>query len=65
MPANQWESFWLHFVWAAGTVRYVSSAAELGTTRYLAETKHLPVFVAEMREALECVGFVRGRGRVF
>ena len=37
-------------------------AAELGTTRYLAETKHLPVLVAEMREALACVRFVRGRG---
>lgn len=35
-------------------------AAELGTTRYLAETKHLPVLVAEMREALAYVRFVRG-----
>ena len=37
-------------------------AAELGTTRYLAETKHLPVLVAEMREALAYVRFVRGGG---
>ena len=37
-------------------------AAELGTTRYLVKTKHLPVLVAEMREALAYVRFVRGRG---
>lgn len=36
-----------------------SFAAELGTSKYLAETKYLPVLVGEMREALAYVKFIR------
>ena len=34
-------------------------AAGLGTSKYLAETKYLPVLVGEMREALAYVKFIR------
>lgn len=34
-------------------------AAELGTSKYLAETKYLSVLVGEMREALAYVKFIR------
>lgn len=34
-------------------------AAELGTSKYLAETRYLPILVEEMREALAYVKFIR------
>lgn len=36
-------------------------AAELGTSKYLAETRFLPVLAGEMREALAYVKFIRCR----